>query len=375
MVNWRNLPRLRAWAYLITSLGLILLGGLVVAGLTGHLGIWSAPRAKEPPAVKAETPAGQDVPFEIATVDVVKRVGPAVVMINTTTRMRVYDFFHGPYVTEEKGIGSGVIFDQDGHVLTNNHVIADATKIQVVLPGKGSRPGTLVGADPPTDLAVVKISVPQNMTVATLGDSTTLQVGEPVIAIGNPFGFDNTVTTGVISALGRTIPAEEGGSTSLQNLIQTDASINPGNSGGPLLNKQGEVIGVNTAIFQPAQGIGFAIPVSLAREIAEELIRYGNVLRLGIGGANLSPNLAQQASQAFGFNVPSEGILVISVVAGSPAERAGLQQADVIVQGNGKPLVRIEDLTALVRQAGRGGTITLGLIRQGQRLQVDVLLK
>ncbi|MGE5576457.1 MAG: S1C family serine protease, partial [Syntrophothermus sp.] len=323
---------------------------------------------------KAEN-AGQAVPFELATVDVVKRVGPAVVMINTTTRTRVYDFFHGPFVTEEKGIGSGVIFDQEGHILTNNHVIADATKIQVVLPGKGSRPGKLVGADPPTDLAVVKITMPKEMAVAPLGDSTTLQVGEPVIAIGNPFGFDNTVTTGVISALGRTIPAEEGGSTSLQNLIQTDASINPGNSGGPLLNKRGEVIGINTAIFQPAQGIGFAIPVSLAKEVATELIRYGNVLRLGITGTNLSPSLAQQASQALGFDVPSEGILVVSVVADSPAERAGLQQADVIVQGNGKPLAKIEELIALVRQAGRGNTLTLGLIRKGQRLQVDVLLQ
>lgn len=374
MVNWRDLRRFGVWTYLITSVAGILLGGFLVAALTGHLRVWPAPKAKEPAQAKAEN-AGQAVPFELATVDVVKRVGPAVVMINTTTRTRVYDFFHGPFVTEEKGIGSGVIFDQEGHILTNNHVIADATKIQVVLPGKGSRPGKLVGADPPTDLAVVKITMPKEMAVTPLGDSTTLQVGEPVIAIGNPFGFDNTVTTGVISALGRTIPTEEGGSTSLQNLIQTDASINPGNSGGPLLNKRGEVIGINTAIFQPAQGIGFAIPVSLAKEVATELIRYGNVLRLGITGTNLSPSLAQQASQALGFDVPSEGILVVSVVADSPAERAGLQQADVIVQGNGKPLAKIEELIALVRQAGRGNTLTLGLIRKGQRLQVDVLLQ
>src|SRR5499425_224679 len=222
------------------------------------------------------------------------------------------------------GLGSGVIFDKRGLILTNFHVIKGADEITVKMADKREYTGQVVGADPKTDLAVVRFQPDRDLTIATLGNSDSLRVGEWAIAIGNPFGLDQTVTVGVISATGR---SDEGAAT-YENFIQTDASINPGNSGGPLLNLKGEVVGINTAIVAAGQGIGFAIPINMVKRVVDQLVDKGKVVRgwLGVALQPLSPDLAQ----SLGLD-STNGAVVGSTITGSPAARAGLQQGDVIV--------------------------------------------
>ena len=278
--------------------------------------------------------------FESATIQVVDKVGPSVVMITTTSLVEVKDFFFGLVgYRPVQGLGSGVIFREDGYILTNYHVIDKAEEILVVLSDGRKVAATLIGADPDNDLAVLKIEG-DKFPVAEFGRSENLRVGQMAIAIGNPIGegLKNTVTVGVISALGRNIATGE--KTALRNLIQTDASINPGNSGGPLLNSEGKVIGINTAIIEDAQGIGFSIPIDKAREIADLIIK-GELRRPGAIGISYLPfdRLNKRLiEKRFGIKLPvDQGFLITRVFSGSAA-KAGLKAGDVVVAINGQQI-------------------------------------
>lgn len=312
-----------------------------------------------------------------ATIRVVKEVGPAVVKI-TTTEQQVFDSLMGRFVQETEGIGSGVIIDESGHILTNSHVVANAAEIYVWVPGRvDPYVGRLVGADPYTDLAVVKIDG-KDLPIAPLGDSSKLQVGQTVIAIGNPYGFENSVTRGLVSALGRGLMIDPKTNLQLEGVIQTDASINPGNSGGPLLNLKGEVVGINTAIIAEAQGIGFAIPINLAKEVAESIIRYGRVVRLGVLGGTLTPSFVQAYEHHMGEKLPVDtGVFVTEVIEQSPASRAGIRAGDIITKVNDEVIESIEELVTEVKKAGYGARLVVTLHRQGesQARRINVVLR
>ena len=321
-----------------------------------------------------------------AFVTVAERVRPAVVNIGTVQLSRgrrafgfaepfpddpfFRDFFRdffgqGPRGEfRESSLGSGVIFDRRGYILTNFHVVKGADEITVRFSDKHEVRGRVVGSDPKTDLTVVKIQPEEKMAVASLGDSDRLRVGEWAIAIGNPFGLDQTVTVGVISATGRA----DVGIATYENFIQTDASINPGNSGGPLVNLRGEVIGINTAIVASGQGIGFAIPVNMAKRIINQLIEKGRVVR-GWLGFSLQP-LTPELAQSLGVKSP-EGALVASVSSGSPAEKAGLRQGDLILTYDGTKVEDSPQLQRLVAESEIGKTVTLTYLRTGRSGQVQ----
>jgi serine protease Do len=274
----------------------------------------------------------------------------------------------GPPSAPRRGLGSGFIIDQKGLVLTNNHVVENADKITVKLSDQRELEAKVVGRDPKTDLAVIQISDGKgSFPVAPLGDSSRLQVGEWVVAMGSPFGLDNTLTAGVVSAKGRQI-----GAGPYDNFIQTDASINPGNSGGPLVNLRGEVIGINTAIFSRTGGnlgIGFAIPVNSAKEILPELINKGKVTRgwLGVSIQRVTPEIAQ----ALGLE-KNQGALVSSVVEGSPAAQAGVQAGDVITEFGGEKIDDSSKLPAIVARTAVGQTVNMTVLRDKQRVPLNV---
>jgi putative serine protease PepD len=315
--------------------------------------------------------------------EVFEKTHPAVVNIATTTLSMNFWM----EVIPRQGQGSGFIIDSRGYILTNNHVVAKARKITVTMADGRRVQATLVGRDPSSDLAVIKIPSRHVQVVATLGDSEHISVGQKAIAIGNPFGLSHTMTTGIISALNRGIRTEDG--NEIEDLIQTDAAINPGNSGGPLLNSNGEVIGINTAIYSVSggyQGIGFAIPINRAKYVAGELISSGKVARprLGISGLSLSPGLAEV------LDLPvREGILVVDVAPGSPAEKAGLRGGhrevivgnmrlrlggDIIVALDGHA---VKDMQALVRRLDKlrvGQPVTIKIYRRDRPLNLRVEL-
>ena len=285
----------------------------------------------------------------------VNEVTPAVVNISVLTRSPLEDnpLFRDPFFRrffnlpdkpqrQEQAAGSGVIVDAArGHVITNNHVIRNAEQITVTLKDRRQFPAKLVGTDPGTDIAVLQIE-PQNLSAIRIGESDALQVGDYVIAIGNPFGIGQTVTSGIVSALGRSGLTPEG----YEDFIQTDASINPGNSGGALVNLRGELIGINTAIIGPSGGnvgIGFAVPSSMARVVLNQIVRFGEVRRgrLGIEMADLTPALAKKLGIA-----AQQGAIIASVQPGSPAEKAGLREQDVVVALNGRPIQAAAELRA-----------------------------
>lgn len=303
--------------------------------------------------------------LEQATINVVRNVGPAVVMITTREQQTVLDMFFQPVTRELSGLGSGVIFDKNGYVLTNNHVISsqggETVQIMVVLSDGRSFPGEVVGADPLTDLAVVKIEG-RDLPVARLGDSNKIQVGQFAVAIGNPLGetLRNTVTMGVISATDRTLQVDA--NRVMRGMLQTDASINPGNSGGPLLNSEGEVIGINTAIVAQAQGIGFAIPINTAKQVSQQLIAHGRVERpgLGITYKMLDENGIAWLESATRASVPAaSGALVVEVIKGGGAAAAGLRPYDLLVSLDRQQIGPKFDLAGFM--SGR---------RVGQRLSV-----
>ncbi len=309
---------------------------------------------------------------------VAEKVKPAVVQI--ANEQLVLDQLNRP-VPIQQGLGSGVIFDSRGYILTNNHVVAGAEQITVSLPDGRSFKASLVGRDPDTDLAVVKIDG-SNLPVATLGSSSRLSVGDWVVAIGNALGLPGgpTVTVGVVSALGRAVQEPPSGlqpGPFLFDLIQTDAAINPGNSGGPLVNMNGEVVGINTLVagtvesgFQ-AQGIGFAIAIDTAKPIAEELISRGRVAHayMGISYITLSPSVALQ----LGLQI-QQGVLVRQVVRNSPAARAGIRSGDIIVAVDGTKLVSDSDLARILSKHKPGDTISLELVRDSTHLTVQLTL-
>jgi Do/DeqQ family serine protease len=275
-------------------------------------------------------------------------------------------FFEGmPRRRQQTSLGSGVVIDKGGLILTNNHVVKDADEITVKFANKQEAKGKIVGTDPKTDLAVIRVAAKEALPVATLGNSDTLRVGEWAVAIGNPFGLDHTLTVGVVSATGRS----EVGIATYENFIQTDASINPGNSGGPLLNIRGEVIGINTAIVASGQGIGFAIPVNMVRKVMGDLVKKGKVTRgwLGVGIQPLTAELAK----SFGVGA-DEGILVNQVMPKSPAEAAGLKTGDLILSVDGKPMKDPRQLQRTIADAEIGKTLELTILREREKRTLKV---
>ena len=342
-----------------------------------------------PPASRAQTPSASTPDsvrvleaLESAFVSVADRVMPAVVNVTVKSKRgpggaevpggpemeeRFKEFFGQEFFDrffrkrsprdDGRASGSGVIVDKQGLILTNAHVVENAAEIEVGLSDDRKFKATLVGRDPKTDLAVLRIEAPSgSFPVAELGDSDRLRVGQWAIAIGNPFGLDRTVTAGIISATGRT----RVGVATYEAFIQTDASINPGNSGGPLLNLQGKVIGINTAIVASGQGIGFSIPINMAREVMGQLIAKGRVIRgwLGIVIQDLTPDLAA------GFGIPTTGgVLISDVMKDSPAEVAGMRAGDVIVEFTGAPIKEVIDLQRRVAAVEPGKPAALKVIR------------
>jgi S1-C subfamily serine protease len=311
---------------------------------------------------------------------VAQRVKPAVVQI--TNEQVQFDSFTNQPFTVPAGFGSGVIYDEHGHILTNNHVIAGAQQLTVALPDGGSvYPATLVGADPYTDLAVLKIDG-QNLPMARLGNSQQLQVGDWVVAIGNALALPGgpTVTVGVVGALGRTVqePAENGGQGPyLFDVIQTDAAINPGNSGGPLIDLQGDVIGINTLVAgqaEPgvqAQGIGFAISIATAKAIADQLVATGHAIHpfLGVQTVPLNPAIASRLR-----TTAKSGVVVVSVGPGTPAAAAGLQPRDIIMAIDGAAVADDSTFAKIINSHKPGDTIDLTVVRGEQTIHVKATL-
>jgi serine protease Do len=279
---------------------------------------------------------------------------------------RFKEFFGGQQQPERKqgGLGTGFIIDKAGYIITNNHVVENAESIKVVLKDEREFKGEIVGRDPQTDLALVKIEAKGDLPAVPLGSSSELKVGEWVVAIGNPFGLENTVTAGIVSAKGRVI-----GSGPYDDYIQTDASINPGNSGGPLLNLNGEVVGVNTAILAQGQGIGFAIPIDMAKNVVAQLKGNGEVTRgwLGVSVQDLKGDLAKY------YGVEDKGgVLVAEVVAGDPADKAGIKAKDVITKVNDDKVSTSRELTGRTATLSVGETARITLVREGKELTVPV---
>lgn len=311
--------------------------------------------------------------------NIAEQAGPAVVKINTVVEVEGYrnnPFFNDPLFRQffgenpqpqyQGGVGSGFIISKDGYILTNNHVISGAKGINVLVKGRDKAyEAKLIGSDPSLDLAVLKIDG-HNLPTLPLGDSNKIRVGNWVIAIGSPFGLENTVTIGVISAKERPIEID---SRTFEHLLQTDASINPGNSGGPLLNLNGEVIGINTAINAQAQGIGFAIPTSTVKEVLDELIEHGKVKRpwLGVQIQPVTPDIAK----ILGYQ-GTEGAVVRGVVSQGPAHKAGIREGDIITSLDGKKIKNPEELIKTIQEKKVGSKVEAEVFREGKTIKVTI---
>ena len=364
----------RAFTFLFTSVATGLAAAFVVLLLRPDLAGREAGTSVAPPPLLARS--GGPVSYA----DAVQRAAPAVVNVFATklTREKPHPLFEDPLfkrffgdraaqprLKRENSLGSGVIADSNGYVLTNNHVIASASDIQVVLGDGRSVPARVVGTDPETDLAVLQ-AAGDGLPVASLGASDNLQVGDVVMAIGNPFGVGQTVTMGIVSATGR----DQLGITDFENFIQTDAAINPGNSGGALINAAGAVVGINTAIFSQSggsHGIGFAIPIGLARDVMAQLIEHGRVIRgwLGITGQDLSRALAESLDMPF-----RPGILVSGVLEGGPADRAGLVPGDLIVRIDRQPIDGAQDMLRKIAAKAPGSALAVTVQRADALLEL-----
>lgn len=307
--------------------------------------------------------------YSKAVINAAERVSPSVVNIDVRKKSGGKEIPNLRLPDEMRGSGSGFIFTPDGFILTNSHVVHQANKIDVALSDGRRFQGDLVGDDPETDLAVIRINGPK-FVAAPLGDSQKIRVGQLVIAIGNPYGFQCTVTSGVVSALGRSLRSMSG--RLIDNVIQTDAALNPGNSGGPLVNSQGEVIGVNTAVILPAQGICFAIAINTAKYVAARLIKEGKIRRsyIGLGGQNVP--LLRRFVRFFHLPVES-GVLVVSIEKNSPAQRAGLSEGDVIIGFDDQPIAGIDDLHKMLTEEKVGVHTKLTIIRRSEKLDLGIV--
>lgn len=348
-------------------------------------------RAPAPPVVQNVRTAAAFNNGLPSLAGLVNQAKPSIVNISTTAVVRgsggqgpfvgpnnpFKDFFNDDFFDKffgngprrefkQRSLGSGFVIDKEGYILTNNHVVEKASTIKVKLSDEKEYDARIIGRDPKTDIALIKIDVRQSLPVATLGDSEALQVGDWVVAIGNPFGLEHTVTAGIVSAKGRII-----GAGPYDEFIQTDASINPGNSGGPLLNLKGEVVGINTAIVSGGQGIGFAIPINVARDMLSQLKSKGKVARgwLGVVIQRMTPEIAK----SFGLK-ESEGALVADVMEQSPAEKAGIRRGDLIVSYNGKKIKDNETLPRLVASTEIGKKAKMVLIRDKKQMEVEVVI-
>jgi S1-C subfamily serine protease len=360
--------RWRFWFVLTLIVGLLwMLGNRFRSNLL-------APEA-EPRTV---APRGDLAADERATIELFRQASPSVVYITTLSQRR--DIFSLNLFEMPQGAGSGFIWDADGHVITNFHVIQGASGARVTLGDHSNWDAQLVGVAPDQDVAVLRINAPKNvLKPITLGTSTDLQVGQKVFAIGNPFGLDQTLTTGIISALGREIDAVTG--RTISGVIQTDAAINPGNSGGPLLDSAGRLIGVNTAIYSPSgssAGIGFAVPVDTVNRVVPQLIKHGRIIRPGLG--------VRIADDATARRLGVKGVLVMQVEKGSAAETAGLRGTqrdaggrlilgDVIVSIASTTIASSEDLSNALDKYQVGETVKVNILRNGSRLTVPVILQ
>lgn len=374
------------------------------------LGAWAVVSGLRSPSITAVTPLpqvasastaiAQNIDREKAiavprnyVVEAVNRTGPAVVRINASRTVTsnpqipeafledpMFRQFFGdqlrrmPRERVERGTGSGFIINKDGDIITNAHVVSGADKVTVILKDGRQIEGKVLGSDEMTDIAVVQAKA-DNLPTVSLGSSQNLQPGDWAIAIGNPLGLDNTVTSGIISAIGR--KSGQIGVDKRVSFIQTDAAINPGNSGGPLLNQNGEVIGVNTAIIQGAQGLGFSIPIETAQRIAKQIIENGKVSRayIGIQMITLDARVKSQVNQDpdFGIQVSEDkGVLVTRVVENSPAAKAGVKRGDVIAKFAGQDILTADQVTQLVEDRTVGDKIRMDVKRNGQTLSLEI---
>jgi serine protease Do len=364
-----------SWSSRLTWPALALAGALAVALVIPPAGfgregrVWTERAPGAAPIATAPAPAW---------VEIARAVKPAVVNVSTRGDREgggeellrelpgLREFPGRPPRRSVRGVGSGFVINADGYVVTNNHVVADASDIRVKLADGREVPGKVVGGDAKTDLALLKVEA-TGLPVIPLGDSSRLEVGEPVMAVGNPFGLEQTVTTGIVSATGRAI-----GAGPYDDFIQTDASINPGNSGGPLVNARGEVVGVNTAIASGSGGsvgIGFAIPTNLAKPIVAQLAETGRVTRAWLG-VSIQP-LTRELATSFGLP-DTTGALVSSVMDDSPAARSGLKPGDVITMYDGRPVARSADLPRAVAETPVGREVPIEVVRDGKRLALTV---
>jgi S1-C subfamily serine protease len=361
----------RAWLFLLVGL---CVGALLTWRIMAHGAAALDPSAAPRPV----TPRGDLAADEKSTIALFRQASPSVVHITTVTVAR--DFFTLNLLQIPEGSGSGFVWDENGNVVTNFHVIQNADAAQVTLADHSTWKARRVGAAPDKDLAVLKIDAPRNrLRPIPVGTSKDLQVGQSAFAIGNPFGLDQTLTTGVVSAIGREI--ESVTRRPIQGVIQTDAAVNPGNSGGPLLDSAGRLIGVNTAIYSPSgasAGIGFAIPVDAVNRVVPELIRHGKVVRPGLG--------FQPADDQIAAQLGLKGVLVVDVPAKSAAARAGIRPTtrdaqgrvrlgDVIVAVQGKKIESVNDLYLAMEQQRVGDNVTVTLLRDGKQFRVNAVLE
>jgi serine protease Do len=386
-----NVIQFRRTTAILTLLAASIGGGLVAA-------LAVATHSKAPVYVTAraaDTNTQRVTQLSNSFADIIEKASPAVVKISMTRIIKASDqqqtnpfmsdpffrqFFGGPFAKprdqREQGLGSGVIVSGSGYILTNNHVVEKANSLKVTLSDGRDFAGKVVGADPQTDVALVKINA-ASLPTLPFANSDAARVGDLCFAIGNPFGQDHTVTMGIVSAKGRKL---EGG-TYIQNFIQTDASINPGNSGGALINARGELIGMNTMILTGGSsfggeggniGIGFAVPSNMAKQVMDQIMKTGKVSRgyMGVGLQNLSPELAPQ----FGLKLTDHGAVVTEVTPGAPGSKAGLKSGDVITGIDGKKVDSSDDLTMDVISHSPGSTVTLDVIRNGEPMKVSVTL-
>ncbi|WP_353120864.1 HhoA/HhoB/HtrA family serine endopeptidase [Planktothrix agardhii] len=401
-LEWTETPRptQRPRTQSLTSLSLVLLG--VGAGIAGMsiLPQLQRPQPSPPTVTSPVPPTALPAPVSakqgtITTPDlvasVVQHFGPAVVRIHATKTVEnqmpqqfndpSFERFFGSQMPNApkqeivRGSGSGFIVNSNGRIITNAHVVDGATKVSVVLKDGRQFEGKVVGTDPVTDVAVIEIQA-DNLPTLTIGNSETLQPGELAIAIGNPLGLDNTVTVGIISATGRS-GSEVGIPDKRVSFIQTDAAINPGNSGGPLLNQKGEVIGMNTAIIQGAQGLGFAIPINQVQRIADQISTTGKVEHpyLGIQMVTLSPEVKESLNQDPNSPISvneDQGVLIARVMPNSPAHQSGLRAGDVIIQVDNIAVTKADEIQQIVENVTVGSQLKMQIKRQGQPLNLDV---